>query len=134
MGTKLAVVLGGLLLITFSGSAWYIDRLLDQISVLKGNQIALENSIALQNDSIQALTDKAANLQNQNNKLSSQNQESMREVNKLRNTFASHDLDALALAKPAMIETRVNKAVKRLKEELEQITDPTQFDEKDTDS
>ena len=55
MGSKLAIALGLLLLITVSGSAWYIDRLLDEISVLKGNQIALENSIQAQNEAIACL-------------------------------------------------------------------------------
>ena len=129
MGSKLAIALGLLLLITVSGSAWYIDRLLDEISVLKGNQIALENSIQAQNEAIAEHLKRAENLQAQNNKLSAQNQESMREVNQLRQTFAAHDLDNLALAKPGLIEIKINKAVKRLKEDLEAITDPNQFDE-----
>ena len=129
MGSKLAIALGLLLLITVSGSAWYIDRLLDEISVLKGNQIALENSIQAQNEAIAEHIKRAENLQTQNNKLSAQNQESAREVNQLRQTFANHDLDNLALAKPGLIETKINKAVKRLKEDLEAITDPNQFDE-----
>ena len=133
MGSKLAIALGLLLLLTVSGSAWYIDRLLDEISVLKGNQIALENSIEQQNKAIEEHLQRAKNLQDQNNKLSSQNQESMREVNKLRQTFASHDLDNLALAKPGLIENKINKAVKRLKDEFETITDPNQFD-KDEES
>ena len=131
MGIKIAGVLGLLLVISVAGSAWYIDRLQDEISVLKGNAIALENSIAQQNEQIAAHTAKAEALQNQNNKLASQNQESMREVNQLRNTFASHDLDNLALAKPALIESKVNKAVKRLMQEFRDITDPDQFNEED---
>ena len=129
MGSKLAIALGLLLLITVSGSAWYIDRLLDEISVLKGNQIALENSIQLQNESIAEHLKRAEDLQTQNNKLTAQNQESAREVNQLRQTFANHDLDNLALAKPGLIEIKINKAVKRLKEDFESITNPNQFDE-----
>ena len=128
---KIAIVLGLLLIMTVSGSAWYIDRLQDNISTLKGNQIALENSINQQNEAIAKHLEKAKQLQDQNNKLSSQNQESMREVNKLRSTFAKHDLDALALAKPGLIEIRVNKAVKRLKTELEEITNPNQFEDEE---
>jgi len=131
MGMKIAGVLGLLLVISVAGSAWYIDRLQDEISVLKGNAIALENSIAQQNEQIKEHKAKAEALQNQNNKLASQNQESMREVNQLRNTFASHDLDNLALAKPALIESKVNKAVKRLMQEFRDITDPDQFNEED---
>ena len=129
MGSKLAIALGILLVITVSSSAWYIDRLLDEIAVLKGNQIALENSIQEQNRTIAEHLKRAENLQEQNNKLSEQNRESMREVSQLRETFANHDLDNLALAKPGLIEIKINKAVKRLKEDFETITNPNQFDE-----
>ena len=134
MGSKIAIILGILLIASVSGSAWYIDRLQDNISTLKGNAIALENSIAQQNKAIEEHLKRAKNLQDQNNKLSSQNQETAREVNKLRQTFANHDLDNLALAKPELIQGKINRAVKRLKEELETITNPDQFDEEPTDS
>lgn len=129
---KIAGALGILLLISVSGSAWYIDRLLDEISVLKGNQLALENSIAQQNEAIENHLKRAQNLQEQNNKLSAQNQETQREVSKLRTTFANHDLDALALAKPGLVEIKINKAVKRLKEDFETLSDPKQFDEEES--
>jgi len=132
MGMKLSAGLLVLLIVGGSLSFWYIDRLQDQISVLKGNAIALENSIAMQNQQIKDHIAKAEQLQNQNNKLATQNQESMREVSQLRNTFAAHDLDNLALAKPVLIENRVNKAVKRLMQDFRDITDPQQFDEAPT--
>ena len=53
MGMKLSIVLGALLVISIGGSAWWIDRLQDEISTLKGNQIALENSIQQQNEAIE---------------------------------------------------------------------------------
>ena len=52
-------------------------------------------------------------------------------MNKLRNTFAKHDLDNLALAKPKLIENIVNKGTKKVKEELIALTNPNQFDETD---
>lgn len=134
MGYKIAGVLGVLLLIAVSGSAWWIDRLQDNISTLKANSIVLETQIQNQNDAIEKHLQRAENLQAQNDKLNAQNQETVREVNRLRNTFANHDLDALALAKPGLIESKVNKAVKRLKNELEELTDPNQFDDDEEDS
>lgn len=134
MGFKLSIVLGGLLLITASGSIWYIDRLLDQISVLKGNQIALENSIEQQNESIKQHLAKQKQNQEQLNILTEKNRESQREVNKLKNTFAKHDLDNLALAKPKLIEKIVNKGTKQVKEDLITLTNPNQFDEESTNS
>lgn len=129
MGFKAAAVLLVLLILVGSGSAWYIDRLQDNISTLKANAIALESSIKQQNDAIKAHLAKAEQTQAQVNKLSKQNQESQREVNKLRSTFAKHDLDNLALAKPALIQKIVNKGTKKVKEELIELTNPTQFDE-----
>ena len=58
-----------------------------------------------------------------------QKQEALREVNQLRNTFAKHDLDNLALSKPKLIEKIVNKGTKKVKEELIALTDPDQFEE-----
>lgn len=134
MGFKLSLILGGLLLVTASGSAWYIDRLLDQISVLKGNQIALENSIEQQNESIKQYLSKQKQNQEELNILTEKNRESQREVNKLKNTFAKHDLDNLALAKPKLIEKIVNKGTKQVKEDLITLTNPNQFDEESTNS
>tara|TARA_R100000231_G_scaffold137474_1_gene113927 strand:- start:1941 stop:2354 length:414 start_codon:yes stop_codon:yes gene_type:complete len=129
MGYKIAGGLGLILLITISGSAWYIDRLLDQISVLKGNQLILETEIQTQNDQIKNLISNAEKTQTQINALEKEKNESEREVNELRNTFARHDLDNLALAKPGLIQTKVNRATKRVKDELVALTNPDQFEE-----
>ena len=59
------------------------------------------------------------------------NQEAQREVNKLRNTFAKHDLDNLAINKPALVQKMVNRGTARVKKELIEITNPNQFDEID---
>lgn len=131
MGYKIAGGLGLILLITISGSAWYIDRLLDQISVLKGNQLILETEIQTQNDQIKNLISNAEKTQTQINALEKEKNESEREVNELRNTFARHDLDNLALAKPGLIQTKVNRATKRVKDELVALTNPDQFEEED---
>jgi len=128
MGFKLSIILGGLLLVTASGSFWYIDRLQDNIATLKGNQIALESSIKQQNESIQQHLAKQKQTQEQVNVLTAKNQEAQREVNKLKNTFAKHDLDNLALSKPKLIENIVNKGTKKVKEEIIALTDPNQFE------
>ena len=129
MGFKVAGVLGLMLVLSVAGSAWYIDRLQDEISVLKGNAIALETQINQQNESIKQHLAKQQQTQNQVNALTKKNQEAERQVAKLRDTFAKHDLDNLALAKPKLIETRVNKGTARVKNELVAITNPDQFEE-----
>ena len=82
-----------------------------------------------QNDQIKNLISNAEKTQVQINALEKEKNESEREVNELRNTFARHDLDNLALAKPGLIQTKVNRATKRVKDELVALTNPDQFEE-----
>ena len=131
---KLALIMGVLLLATVGGSAWYIDRLQDDISTLKGNQLILEAKIQEQNDAIEAALNNQKKAQTLMASLEKDKQEAMRDVNKLRKTFARHDLDELTLAKPELMQGKINKAAKRVLENLEKLTDPNQFDEKDSDN
>mgnify|MGYP001183932986 FL=1 len=131
---KLALIMGVLLLATVGGSAWYIDRLQDDISTLKGNQLILEAKIQEQNDAIEAALNNQKKAQTLMASLEKDKQEAMRDVNKLRKTFARHDLDELTLAKPELMQGKINKASKRVLENLEKLTDPNQFDEKDSDN
>lgn len=132
MGIKLSIILAGLLVITVAGSAWYIDYQADQITTLKGNQIVLETEIQKQNESIERYLEQQKNQQVQLDQLESEKRAAMEDVNRLRKTFAKHDLDKLALAKPGLIENRINKASARVMATLEKITNPNQFDEKPT--
>ena len=127
---KLALIMGGLLLTTVAGSAYWIDRLQDNISTLKGNQLVLETKIQEQNEAIENHLAKQKQTQNQLVFLEKEKQEAMRDVSRLRKTFAKHDLDELTLAKPELMEGKINRASKRVLENLEKLTDPNQFDEK----
>ena len=131
MGLKLSLILGGLLLVSVAGSAWYIDYLNDQIAILKGNQIVLESEIQKQNDSIDRFLEQQKESQNKLNDMALANQEAQREVNKLRSTFAKHDLDNLAINKPALVENMINRGTARVKDDLIKITNPNQFNEED---
>jgi biopolymer transport protein ExbB/TolQ len=131
---KIALIMGGLLIATVAGSAFWIDRLQDSIGTLKGNQLVLETKIQEQNDAIKNHLAKQKQTQNQLLSLEKEKQEAMRDVNRLRKTFAKHDLDELALAKPELMQSKINKASKRVLENLEKLTDPNQFDEEDNPS
>ena len=126
---KLSLILGLLLIGRVAGSFYYIDYLNDQIAILKGNQIVLETEIERQNESIQNYLAEQKNQQAQLNQLEADKQEAMKDVNRLRKTFANHDLDQLALAKPALLQSKVNKASNRVMTTLEKISNPNQFDE-----
>lgn len=127
---KLSLILGGLLFVTIAGSGWYINYLGDQISTLKGNQIVLETQIQEQNESIERYLEQQKNQQVQLNQLEADKQAAMKDVNRLRKTFANHDLDQLALAKPGLMQSKINKASARVMTTLEKLTNPNQFDEK----
>ena len=127
---KLSIGLGIALLLVASGSYVWIGKLNDEIAILKGNAIVLEGEIAKQNEQIRKNLEQQQKTYAQIDSLTKKNQENMREVNALKQTFARHDLDALAMAKPKLLESKVNKATKRVFDGLVELTNPNQFDEK----
>ena len=129
MGMKISLILGGLLLATIASSAWYIDYLNDQIATLKGNQIVLETQIQEQNEAIEKHLEQAKKQQLQMNTLAEENRKAMENVNRLRKTFANLDLDESALANPADLQRRINKASARVMTTLDELSNPNQFDE-----
>ena len=129
MGFKLSIILGGLLIATISGSAFYIKYLNNQVSTLKANQVILTDKIAEQNESIKNYLNKQEETMEQIEFLEAERREAMRSVTELRNKFARHDLNNLALMKPGLIENRVNKGSKKVFDELMQITSQDKKDE-----
>ena len=126
---NLSLVLGGLLIVSVAGSAWYIDYQADQISTLKGNQIVLETQIQEQNEAIERHLKQAKQQQEQMNNLAAENRKAMENVNRLRKTFSNLDLDESALANPEDLQRRINRGSERVMQELEKLSDPNQFDE-----
>ena len=127
---KLSIGLVIALLLVASGSYVWIGKLNDEIAILKGNAIVLESEITKQNEQIKKNLAQQQKTYAQIDSLTKKNQDNMREVNALKQTFARHDLDALAMAKPKILEGKVNKATKRVFDGLIELTDPSQFDEK----
>ena len=128
MGYKLALILGFLLVTSLGGSMVYINMLKKDNEILKSNQAKLEQSIQEQNESIERHLANQKRQQEQIGVLEAQRQEAQREVNKLRDTFARHDLDNLALAKPNLVQNIVNKGTKKVKQDLVDLTMPDQYD------
>lgn len=118
MGFKLSLILGGLLVVSLAGSTY----LFNQLTQAKANQIVLEDKISEQNESIKQYLAKQEQLSADLGKLEAQKQDALREVNKLRQTFAKHDLDNLALNKPGLIEKIVNKGTKQVMNDLVELT------------
>ena len=131
---RLSIGLGIALLLVASSSYFWISNLNDKIVILKSNAMVLEGEITRQNEQIKQNLEQQKKTFAQIDILTKKNQENMREVNALKQTFARHDLDALALAKPKLLEGKVNRATKRVFDELVKLTDPDQFDKKEDET
>jgi len=131
---RLSIGLGIALLLVASSSYFWISNLNDKIVILKSNAMVLEGEITRQNEQIKQNLEQQKKTFAQIDILTKKNQENMREVNALKQTFARHDLDALALAKPKLLEGKVNRATKRVFDELVKLTDPDQFDKKEDEA
>tara|TARA_R110000782_G_scaffold58202_2_gene121771 strand:- start:1066 stop:1452 length:387 start_codon:yes stop_codon:yes gene_type:complete len=118
MGFKLSLILGALLVASLAGSSY----LFNQLTQAKANQIVLTDKISEQNDSIKQYLVKQEQLSADLGKLETEKQNALREVSKLRNTFAKHDLDNLALNKPKLVEKIINKATKKVMTNLVELT------------
>ena len=129
MGFKLAIITTSLLIMVAGGSAFYIKYQANEIATLKANSIVLKGQIEEQNASIDNYLAKQEQTTEQINQLSAQNQEAMREVSQLRNTFQRHSLGNLALAKPGLIEKVINKGTKKVGLDFAALTNPNMFDE-----
>jgi chromosome segregation ATPase len=139
MGLKISAVLGLLLIVSLGAFKLYYDKseaekeaMATQLQQVMDNQQRLENAIATQNEHLEeALAEQQAS-QQRIQTLTVANNEANEKVEDLRNKFARHDLDMLSLRKPGLVEKMVNRGTARVFQELEDLTDPNQFDEKAT--
>ena len=136
MGIQTNIVLGGLLIASLAVSAMYInmqkstiEKLQIELQTAINNQAVLENTISSQNNQITEQLEQQKISQERITQLNEDSNLAQAEVTKLRNTFARHDLNNLAIAKPGLIENIVNKGTKKINKELTELTNPRQFDE-----
>mgnify|MGYP003127122158 CR=1 FL=1 len=118
------------------GSYFYINMQRAQIAQLEvelqtavNNQQVLENTIANQNAQLQEQLEAQRQNQARIAELSEANDEARQEVTEMRNTFARHDLNNLAIARPGLIEGVVNRGTAKVHQQFIDLTDPRQFDE-----
>ena len=133
---NLSLLLGILLLATAGGSYFYINMQKAQISQLQvelqtsiNNQQVLEGTIANQNTQLQEQLEAQRQNQPRIAELSEANDSAREEVTELRNTFARHDLNNLAIARPGLIEGVVNRGTAQVHQQFVDLTNPRQFDE-----
>ena len=118
----------GIILVLGLGSYY----LYNQNQVLSANNLALEGAIEEQKQAMDAMKEsfekQGKSLQNMMRK----NAQIEQEMNQYLDIFRRHNLNQLAVAKPGMIEKRVNNATKQVFEsiendskELDSLDDPT---------
>ena len=118
----------GIILVLGLGSYY----LYNQNQVLSANNLALEGAIVEQQAAMDAMKEsfekQGKSLQNMMRK----NAQIEQEMNQYLDIFRRHNLNQLAVAKPGMIEKRVNNATKKVFEsiendskELDSLDDPT---------
>ena len=130
------ILLGFLLIATAGGSYFYINMQKAQISQLQvelqtsvNNQEVLENAISQQNTQLQEQLEAQRQNQARIGELSEMNDAARQEVSEMRNTFARHDLNNLAIARPGLIQGVVNRGTAQVHQQFIDLTNPRQFDE-----
>jgi preprotein translocase subunit SecD len=133
---QLSIIMGFLLIATAGGSYFYINMQKAQISQLQvelqtavNNQQVLESTIAQQNTQMQEQLENQRQNQARIAELSEMNEDARQEVTEMRNTFARHDLNNLAIARPGLIEGIVNRGTAQVHQQFVDLTNPRQFDE-----
>ena len=134
---KLAIALGVAFFISASINAIMfakLDTAKIELQTAINNQAVLERTVQEQNEQIVKALESAKKTQAQIQNLNSQYSASQAQVTNLRNKFAKHNLEGMALAKPTLLQGKVNKATARVMVNLTTITNPDQFDEKAADN
>jgi hypothetical protein len=93
------------------------------------NQQVLEGAIAQQNTQMQEQLESQRQNQARIAELSEMNDAARQEVTEMRNTFARHDLNNLAIARPGLIQGVVNRGTAAVHRQFVELTNPRQFDE-----
>jgi DNA repair exonuclease SbcCD ATPase subunit len=133
---KYSLILGVLLLATIGAAYAYINMQKAQLAQLQvelqtavNNQEVLENAIAEQNVQLERQLENQRQNQDRILELSQANDAARQDVTAMRNTFARHDLNNLAIAKPGLIQGVVNRGTAKVHQQFVDLTNPRQFDE-----
>ena len=106
--------------------------LYNQNQVLSANNLALEGAVKEQQAAMDTMRESFEKQGKALNQMSRKNAQIEQEMNSYLDIFRRHNLNQLAMAKPGMIEKRVNNSTKQVFEsiendskELDSLDDPT---------
>ena len=136
MGFKLSIGLGIALMLVSGAFKMYYDKSQAELDAFHirleqsiQNQKTLESTIEQQNDNLKETIKNQDLMIAQVERLQKQNIEAQNEVTDLRKKFSKHSLNVLSVRKPKLIEKIINTGTKEVLKDLEEITNPNQFDE-----
>ena len=134
MGFKLSIALGIALVMLSGGFKLYYDKseaekmaMATQLQTAMDNQLRLENAVNTQNEQIEKAVEDKRTSDARIELLTIANNQATEKIDELREKFARHDLDMLSLRKPGLIEKVVNRGTAAVFKELEDLTNPDQF-------
>ena len=124
---KLYLILAiiGILATTGTGAFIYVSSLQSQVATLQVNNSKLESAVATQQQTIKQQASDMAKFQKLNSELQSNLQAAEAGLTELRQTLANHDLTKLVIAKPGLIEKRINDATKNIFNQIQADTNNT---------
>jgi len=108
-------ILIGIILVLGLGS-WY---LFNENQTLTANNLALEGAVKEQQETMKIMQESYEKQGKALNQLSRKNAQIEQEMNSYLDIFRRHNLNQLAVAKPGMIEKRVNNATQEVFESIE---------------
>ena len=126
---QISAGLGLVLALTLGAFKLYYDKSQSELDAFQirleqsiQNQKTLESTIEEQNDNLKQTIKNHDLLLTQVERLQRENMEAQNEVTRIKKKFSEHDLNVLSMRKPLLVEKIVNKATRKVGEELEQIT------------
>ena len=136
MGFKLSIGLGIALVFLAGAFKLYYDKSQAELDSFQirleqsiQNQKTLEGTIEEQNNNLKQTIENHNLMIAQVERLQRENMEAQNEVADIRKKWSRHSLDVLSVRKPKLIEKIINTGTKEVLKDLEEITNPNQFDE-----
>lgn len=117
---KIYAILAIVALLTTVGASGfvYVSNLQERVGTLQANNAKLEGAVRTQQETIKRATEDAKRFEQLNTQLSADLKAAEAGIDQLRSTLANHDLTRLTLAKPGLIQTRINNATNELFKQL----------------
>ena len=136
MGFKFSIGLGIALVLLAGAFKLYYDKSQAELDSFQirleqsiQNQKTLEGTIEEQNNNLKQTIANHNLMIAQVERLQRENMEAQNEVIDIRKKWSRHSLDVLSVRKPKLIEKIINTGTKEVLKDLEEITNPNQFDE-----